>query len=305
MATLFNPFFQVVDANGDPISGAKLYFYTTGTSTPQNTYAQSDLDPGSVNANPVVADASGRFGAIYLGTTDYKAILKDADDVTIATLDPLLVPTTSVITTEGDIIIGDVNDAASRLAIGAADRVLLSSGTTASWEQISLATSGVLSGILGKSKGGAGSAIAAPVTASYATHTYNGAATAVPYDDTIPQNGEGIELFSQAFTASTSTNRIRVRCVANLGSNATAVTCMALFIDAATDATKCSYNRIAASDPEVTVLEYEAAQSAGAHTYKIRIGTNTGPIAVNGNSAARAGGGVQAATLTIEELPTT
>jgi predicted outer membrane repeat protein len=305
MATLFNPFFQVVDGDGAPIAGAKLYFYVTGTSTPQHTYAQSDLDAGSVNTNPVVADADGRFGPIYLGTTDYKVILKDASDVTIETLDPLLVATTSTITTEGDLIIGNSDDAPSRLPIGVADRVLLSSGTTASWEQISLTDSGVLTGILPKSRGGAGSAIAAPVSASYATHTYDSGATIVPYDDTIPQSSEGIELFSQAFTATTAANRVRVRCVANLGSSGAAVTCMSLFIDAAAGAVRSSFNRIATGDPEVTILEYEAAVSAGAHTYKIRIGSNTGPIAVNGNSAGRIGGGVQAAKLTIEELPTT
>jgi hypothetical protein len=90
MATLFNPFFQAIDGNGNPISGAKLYFYRTGTSTLQDTYSQSDLAPAHVNINPVVADSNGRFGPIYLATSfDYKAILKDASDVAIQTIDPV------------------------------------------------------------------------------------------------------------------------------------------------------------------------------------------------------------------------
>lgn len=94
MATLFNPFFVPVDANGNPRGSAKLYFYETGTSTPANTWADSGLSV--TNANPVVADSAGLFGPIYLdGSTTYKAILKDSADATIATRDPIssLTPT--------------------------------------------------------------------------------------------------------------------------------------------------------------------------------------------------------------------
>jgi hypothetical protein len=79
---------QVVDANGNPYSGAKAYFYATGTSTPQATYSNAALS--AANANPLVADASGRFGPAYgQTTTDYKVILKTSADVTIATYDPV------------------------------------------------------------------------------------------------------------------------------------------------------------------------------------------------------------------------
>lgn len=88
MATIAFPFFQAIDGNGDPIAGAKLNFYRTGTSTRQDTYTTSALD--TANANPVVADANGRFGPIYPGTSfDYKVVLTDASDVTISTIDPL------------------------------------------------------------------------------------------------------------------------------------------------------------------------------------------------------------------------
>ena len=81
------PTFTALDGNGDPISGAKLYFYEAGTTTPADTYSDGALT--SVNANPVIADGNGRFGAIYLQAIDYKAILKDASDVTIWTRDPV------------------------------------------------------------------------------------------------------------------------------------------------------------------------------------------------------------------------
>lgn len=75
------------DSNGDPLSGGKLYFYESGTSTPLNTY--SDEARTVANTNPVVADSAGRFGDIYLLSQDYKVILKDSDDATIWTADPV------------------------------------------------------------------------------------------------------------------------------------------------------------------------------------------------------------------------
>lgn len=86
--TAFTPFFQALDGNGDPYSGAKLNFYITATSTPKNTYSDAGLT--TPNANPVVADSAGRFGPIYLATdANYKAVLTTSAGATIATFDPL------------------------------------------------------------------------------------------------------------------------------------------------------------------------------------------------------------------------
>jgi hypothetical protein len=88
MATLFFPFGSSFDGNGAPRAGATISFFQTGTSTPQNTFTDSTL--GTIQSNPVVADANGLFPAIYLSASfDYKAILKDSSGVTIATRDPL------------------------------------------------------------------------------------------------------------------------------------------------------------------------------------------------------------------------
>ncbi len=90
MATVINPF-VAVDGNGNVRANAKLYFYQTGTTTPQNTYTDAALS--AVNANPVVADSNGLFPAIYLGDPPtfvaYKAILKTSADVTVWTADPI------------------------------------------------------------------------------------------------------------------------------------------------------------------------------------------------------------------------
>lgn len=78
MATrLLLPRTQRVLLDGRPASGAKLYTYVTGTSTPKATYSDAALTVP--NANPVVADASGVFGDIFPEGGTYRLRLEDAD----------------------------------------------------------------------------------------------------------------------------------------------------------------------------------------------------------------------------------
>lgn len=83
MALLYNPRFVAFDANGDPISGAKLYTYdSVATSTPKETY--SDAARTVEHENPVVADTNGVFPQIFGAEGDgYYLVLKDADDVLV------------------------------------------------------------------------------------------------------------------------------------------------------------------------------------------------------------------------------
>lgn len=75
---------QFFDANGDPLSGGKIYSYIAGTATPLTTYADSD---GTIpNANPVILDASGETD-IYLGNRLYKLIIADSTDIVLKTRD--------------------------------------------------------------------------------------------------------------------------------------------------------------------------------------------------------------------------
>lgn len=88
MAVRFtNPFAQWVNGSSVIQASAKLYFYATGTSTPKNSFSDSDLT--TPNTNPVVADANGNFGNIFLETGLYKVVLKTSADVTIWTADPV------------------------------------------------------------------------------------------------------------------------------------------------------------------------------------------------------------------------
>jgi len=78
---------QLSDGTGAPYVAAKAYFYVTGTTTPLATYSDAGLT--AVNANPVVADANGRFGDVYLQAARYKVVLTTSADVAIDTLDPV------------------------------------------------------------------------------------------------------------------------------------------------------------------------------------------------------------------------
>lgn len=75
---------QFFDANGNPLAGGKVYTYQAGTTTPLATY--TDASGSTPNANPIILDSAGEAN-IWLGSQNYKFILKDANDVTQWTVD--------------------------------------------------------------------------------------------------------------------------------------------------------------------------------------------------------------------------
>jgi len=83
---------QFFTNTGAVLTGGKIYTYLAGTTTPAITYTNS----GGATAwtNPIVLDAAGRVsgsGEIWLADgVQYKFVLKDANDVLIATYDNIL-----------------------------------------------------------------------------------------------------------------------------------------------------------------------------------------------------------------------
>lgn len=97
MALFSDPVTTPVDAQGDPYSGAKRYFYLAGTLTPATVYSDSALT--TALSNPVVANASGQFVPIYLDpAVEYRTILRDASDVLLRDNDNI---TASTLTADG------------------------------------------------------------------------------------------------------------------------------------------------------------------------------------------------------------
>ena len=83
---------QLFDNNGDPLVGGKIYTYYAGSTTPLTTYTNPI---GTVaNTNPIIANAAGRLtNEIWFPVSgSYKFVLKDSNDVLLATYDNI--PTT-------------------------------------------------------------------------------------------------------------------------------------------------------------------------------------------------------------------
>ena len=80
---------QFFTNTGAVLTGGKLYTYAAGTTTPATTFTSSN--GGTAWTNPIVLDAAGRVsgsGEIWLTDgINYKFVLKDSNDVLIATYD--------------------------------------------------------------------------------------------------------------------------------------------------------------------------------------------------------------------------
>lgn len=81
-----NPVSQYLSDNVTALAGGKLYFYVSGTTTPQNTYSDSGLT--TPNSNPVLLDSAGRIPEIYAAyDKTFRVVLKTSADVTVWTKD--------------------------------------------------------------------------------------------------------------------------------------------------------------------------------------------------------------------------
>ena len=99
---------RALDANGDTLSGALLYVYEAGTTTAVTTY--TDSGGGTANAHPVVSDANGAWGGIYIAAQSVKVDIKTsagvsldgypADDIEVGG-DAAMVDTRAAVTTTG------------------------------------------------------------------------------------------------------------------------------------------------------------------------------------------------------------
>lgn len=82
---------RALNSNGDPASGALLYVYEAGTTTPVTVY--SDAAMTAADTHPVVADSWGFFDQLYIPDGNYKvrvtsstgALIYEADNVSQVT----------------------------------------------------------------------------------------------------------------------------------------------------------------------------------------------------------------------------
>ena len=128
----------------------------------------------------------------------------------------------------------------------------------------------------------------------------------IPTDGTIPQNTEGTEVFSVAFTPTAADSIIVVEAVL-FAASANSVVVAAMFKDATAGAVVGNIVGSAAIDtpPPVTLAYKEVSGSTTARTYKVRAGASSGGFNVYINrvaaSATPIGAGMLSSSMTITE----
>lgn len=132
---------------------------------------------------------------------------------------------------------------------------------------------------------------------------YTATATVIPNDDTIPQNTEGIEVMTLAFTPTNATSKLKIEVVAHHANNG-AHLITALFKDSVADALACGYEQAGAADPTCqSFTHYMTAGVATEITFKVRVGGNGAIVTFNGdNNDAALYGGSLASSITITEI---
>lgn len=150
--------------------------------------------------------------------------------------------------------------------------------------------------------GGSGSVVKTQTTISQTTLT---GTTLIPFDNTIPQSGEGTNMFSVAWTPAATGNKIRVE--ANLfgAYSVAAHVTAALFQDATANALAAVSVQTTTTNQDVChTLVYEfTAASTSATTLKVNVGGSiAGTYTMNGNSGTAIFGGVATSSFRVTEI---
>ena len=129
--------------------------------------------------------------------------------------------------------------------------------------------------------------------------------TAMPEDDTIPQNTEGDEYLTLTTgTLKSASSRLRARVRINVNNANGNSHVAALFRDSVADALAVAWSgHDPANGPETVVIEYEYAPGATtAVAFKVRAGGASGTTTVNGEGGVRKFGGTYLSTIVVEEI---
>jgi len=140
------------------------------------------------------------------------------------------------------------------------------------------------------------------VLATYTANTI--LSTVMPADDTIPQNTEGTQIISQAYTPKVSTSKLRLDFQGTVAASASDNATCAIFNGEVVNAIAAAIITITGANVKIpirVVVEYSPG-STSLQTITVRCGPATSTIALNGNPGGRLLGGVSLATLEIREV---
>ena len=130
--------------------------------------------------------------------------------------------------------------------------------------------------------------------------------TTMPYDDTIPQSGEGTEFLTLAITPTSATNKLLIEVDTMFGCSAAEVNVSAgLFQDSTAGAlaAKGEGSSIINVPAELSMKHYMTAGTTSATTFKLRIGgASSSTITFNGTGGVRRLGACTLSSITIWEI---
>lgn len=286
------------NSDGITIPGARLYFYDAGTTDAKTVYQNSGLSIS--HAQPVEADSAGRFPVIYLPTGTYKVILKDASDATIYTADNM---DSGLPAGAGALPIanggtGATDAAGARTNLGAASATDLSTlegslGDLA--EKDTIARTDLASGF--------GTVILQRVQVAVTTSVIT-CSGAIPNDNTIPQIGEGTQVFTGNFTPVSASSVLDMQLQLRGAGSAAQIASCGIFTNSDVNAIAAMRCQVSAQHMGAILDIHHRLASPGTNqiAFSVRAGANTGTFYVNGDGSGTAYlGGVMAARLVITE----
>jgi hypothetical protein len=140
---------------------------------------------------------------------------------------------------------------------------------------------------------------------TYQTGTAASGTTAIPFDNTIPQNTEGDQYMTLAITPANASSQLIIEVTAFLASNTAQQMCVALFQDTTAGALAvAAETTTAANVASMIPMKYVmTAGTTSATTFKIRCGgNNAGTTSFNQINGIQAYGGVMQSRITITEI---
>ena len=309
------------DANGNPRSGAKLYFYEPTTTTPKDVYSDAGLTTPILQ--PVTASSAGLWATIYMDPSLYRVICKDSAGTTIYdedNYDPGLAAgfgsTSTVGVAQGGT--GATNAASARANLGAASSDALTIAQNTITDLDTKVDTGLnvsdptRFGLLAKEDSVTRALMAAGTgdfriqRVKHTTVVDSTITTTTPaFDTSKPQISEGDQIFTKAFTPLSASSTIRIRLFITgdkTTNNGDFV--YALFKDSGADAVAADTIYLS-SQPHgfQCILDYEEASgSTASRTYSARAGVDNGTFTINGSNATL--GGLRVSYLLIEEWVT-
>lgn len=134
-------------------------------------------------------------------------------------------------------------------------------------------------------------------------------ATMIPFDDTIPQNTEGVEVLTATISPKFASSLLIVQfhCMVGGSSVLGISAAAALFRDSGVNALASAWNQLTVSagyKAPVPLLYRTIAVSTAPTTFKVRMGglSGTGSIFVSGSVGSNYLGGTEKATLVVTEV---